>query len=206
MIAAVFRAALLGGARLLTGLSVSGPAPQEDGSPFIFFAEHGSHLDTLLILAALPPALRARTHPVAARDYWGATPSRRFVACKVLGAVLIDRQPQSDQDTLAPVCDVLRQGHSVILYPQGTRAPAQAGFKSGLYRLLQRVPGSRSVPVRLENFTRVLPKGCAVPLPLLCALRFGSPIGTEAGEEKDGFLHRARHCLEHLASTRECAT
>lgn len=60
----------------------------------IYFANHGSHLDTVTLWAALPPELRRRTRPVAAKDYWGGG-LRAVIAHRGLNAVLIERQRKS---------------------------------------------------------------------------------------------------------------
>ena len=57
----------------------------------IYFANHTSHLDAVLIWAALPPAVRGRTRPVAAADYWRNGAVRRYLADRVFHALLIDR-------------------------------------------------------------------------------------------------------------------
>ena len=69
----------------------------------IYFANHGSHVDTVAVMAALPWQVRRRTHPVAARDYWGKTRLHRFIAETVVCAVLIDRKPGPGSNPLAPV-------------------------------------------------------------------------------------------------------
>ncbi len=61
----------------------------------IYFANHSSHLDTIIVWAAMPPDVRRRARPVAAADYWGKGRFRRYIALKVLNAVLVDRQVRS---------------------------------------------------------------------------------------------------------------
>jgi 1-acyl-sn-glycerol-3-phosphate acyltransferase len=167
----------------------------------IYFANHGSHLDTVLITAALPPELRAVTHPVAARDYWGASVLHRFIAIRCLNAVLIDRSGGSD-DPLQPLMSPLEKGESLIIFPEGTRGTGEIGtFKSGLFRLATRFPHVELVPVYLANLNRVLPKGSILLVPLLCTARFGAPLHIGDGEAKDGFLVRARDALVALSGT-----
>ena len=62
----------------------------------VFFANHTSHLDFILIWASLPTRIRKRARPVAARDYWESGPIRRYLARKVFRAVLIDRGAPGD--------------------------------------------------------------------------------------------------------------
>src|SRR5262245_57458173 len=65
-------------ARLTFPLTVEGwQATAALTGPCIFAADHGSHLDSLAILAALPEAARARVRVAAAEDYWYRDPLRR---------------------------------------------------------------------------------------------------------------------------------
>ncbi len=173
------------------------PSPRQR----IYFANHGSHLDTVTLWAALPPELRRRTRPVAARDYWGGG-LRAVIAHRALNAVLIDRQrSHPDEDPLAPLHAALAQGDSLILFPEGTRtADATPGrFKSGLFHLAQAHPDVEPVAVYLDNARRSLPKGSLMPVPLICTARFGSVVRPEAGESKDDYLERARAAVMALA-------
>jgi 1-acyl-sn-glycerol-3-phosphate acyltransferase len=165
----------------------------------IYFANHGSHLDTVLITAALPPELRTVTHPVAALDYWGGSSLRRFLAVRCLNAVLIDRSGGSD-DPLQPLMSPLGKGESLIIFPEGTRGSGEIGaFKSGLFNLATRFPDVELVPVYLANLHRVLPKGSMLLVPLLCTARFGAPLHVGDGETKADFLARARDALVALS-------
>ena len=167
----------------------------------IYFANHASHLDTILLWAALPPDLRRITHPVAAADYWGKGAIRRHIALRVLNGVLIDRAARRGTDPLAPLDAVLGSGDSLIIFPEGTRAfqklPGQ--FKPGLYNLARDHPDAELVPVFLDNLRRALPKGSLVPVPISCTARFGAPIALAAGEAKAAFLARARDAVVALA-------
>ena len=195
----VLRLILLGVLRLLAGAHADwqGCAPRQR----IYYANHTSHFDTLVIVAALPAELRAETHPVAALDYWGASGLRRFIAVECLNAVLIDRSGRSSADPLQRPAELLARGHSLILFPEGTRgADGTVGrFRSGLYNLAQRFPQAELVPVYLDNPRRVMPKGSFLIVPLICTARFGAPLTPDPREDKDQFLARARTALVALA-------
>ena len=155
----------------------------------------------MVIVAALPAELRSETHPVAALDYWGVSALRRFIAVECLNAVLIDRSGQSSTDPLQPPAELLAAGHSLILFPEGTRgADGDVGrFRSGLYNLVQRFPQAELVPVYLDNPRRVMPKGSFLIVPLICTARFGAPLIPDPGEDREQFLVRARSALMALA-------
>lgn len=166
----------------------------------IYFANHSSHLDTLLVWAALPKALRRTAHPVAALDYWGAGPLRRYIATRVLGAVLIDRNDR--KDPLAPMRPPLAAGQSLILFPEGTRQATAlpAPFRPGLYHLAKNFPEVELIPVYLANLARAYPKGAILPAPIVCTATFGEPMHLHTGETKPEFLARAHRAICTLSA------
>jgi 1-acyl-sn-glycerol-3-phosphate acyltransferase len=188
--------------RLLVGAAPRYTATMPADRVRIYFANHCSHIDTVALWSALPPALRARTRPVAARDYWGRTRLRRYVALKGLNAVLIDRsREERAHDPLEPLTQALARGESLIIFPEGTRqAQALPGpFKAGLYRLAVAFPDVELVPVYLENLHRSLPKGTLFPVPIICTVRFGKVLPRVPAETRDHFLERARKAVTELA-------
>ncbi len=115
--------------------------------------------------------------------------------------MLIERKPKEGEDALAPVHQVMTQGASVIIFPEGTRRfQALPGeFKSGLYRLHKAFPQARLVPIYLDNLYRSMPKGKHVPLPIICTIRIGDPLEVIENEEIGPFLSRAREAVVRLA-------
>jgi 1-acyl-sn-glycerol-3-phosphate acyltransferase len=184
---------LVGGTGLWLGCSPS--ARQR-----IYFANHSSHLDTIILWAAMPPDLRRRVRPVAAADYWGKGRLQRYIALKVLNAVLVERKGGS-ANPLVPLQDSLRAGDSLIIFPEGTRGLERLpdSFKSGLYHLAHEFPEVELVPVFLDNLRRAFPKGSLVPVPISCIARFGAPMALAEGETRPQFLERARAAVEALA-------
>lgn len=168
----------------------------------IYYANHTSHMDTLALWCALPGDLRAKTRPVAAKDYWSRAGVRAYLAAHAFNALFIDRSPENrDRDPLAPLAEALASGQSLIIFPEGTRR-AQAlpsPFKSGLFHLATKFPDVELVPVYLDNLYRSMPKGTLLPVPLTCSVRFGTPILRASDETKDAFLERARLAVVALA-------
>ena len=196
---------------LLTGASPE-PSPRSPGSSparrragsaarrrpvqRIYYGNHSSHADFVLIWASLPPPLRALTRPVAGADYWEKGAVRRFLIHEVLHGVLVDRERRdatvSPVDTIVAALDA---GHSLIFFPEGTRNTTDEmllPFKSGLYHVACRRPDVELVPVWMENLGRVLPKGELVPVPLLCSINFGAPLRIEARRKTRTRFSRAR--------------
>ena len=197
MIAAGIAAA----ARLLTGARAHWRGCEPTTRQRIYFANHTSNLDIVLLWAALPPLLRQRTRPVGAQDYWLGGVIREYLARKVFRAVMIERhRVTKENNPLTPMIDTLAGGESLIIFPEGTRhADGQVGdFKPGIYHLAKARPDVEFVPVYIENLNRVLPKGEVLPVPILCSVNFGTPIVMETGETKMNFLARTRTAVLSL--------
>ena len=193
--------------RLLTGAQGRWIGCAPEPVQRIYFANHSSHLDFPVIWASLPDALRARTRPVAARDYWEGSGLRRYLAEKVFRAVMIDRKRQGHESPLRPMERALDAGDSLIIFPEGTRRIDEdaglAPFKPGLYHLAQHYPDVQLIPVHLENLNRILPKGEFIVLPLIASVRFGRPLQRHDGESKPEFLERARAAVAALEDSAE---
>ncbi|WP_418316995.1 lysophospholipid acyltransferase family protein [Piscinibacter sakaiensis] len=186
--------------RLITGAQGHWRGCPPEATQRIYFANHQSHLDWLLIWAALPHELRARTRPIAARDYWTSSPFRQWLTSQVFHAVYVSRQRTDDQDPLEPLVDALAHGDSLVIFPEGTRSSKglPLPFKSGLYHLAQQFPDVQLVPAWIDNVQRVMPKGEVVPVPVLCSAIFGKPMQLLDGESKAQFLERARAAVVAL--------
>lgn len=197
----LFAAALCSFAKLLTGVRARWSADLAPGKVRVYFPNHRSHGDFVLVWAMLAPAIRAATRPVAGADYWLQSPLRRYVINRVFRGVLVDRQAGRADDPVGKMSAALSQGESLILFPEGTRnlGDGLLPFKSGLYHLAAANPQVEFVPVWIENLGRAMPKGCLIPLPLLCTVHFGAPLSLAEGEDKEHFLSRARQSLLDLA-------
>jgi 1-acyl-sn-glycerol-3-phosphate acyltransferase len=187
-------------ARVLSGASVRWIDSQPDTCQRIYFANHTSHLDAIVLWSALPAGVRALTRPVAAKDYWQRGRVRQHLA-RVFNAILIDRENIKVHQS--PVDSMLREigeQYSLIVFPEGSRnTEAEVGeFKSGLYYLAKKRPDLELVPVHIDNLNRVLPRGEFLPVPLLSCITFGPPMWLERGEPKGQFLERSREAVKRL--------
>lgn len=168
----------------------------------VYFGNHSSHADFILIWSSLPPAIRKPTRPVAGADYWDRSGLRGYLIHRVFRGVLVHRERSaSSVDPIAVMVGVLDEGASLIIFPEGTRNLREGllPFKSGIFRLAQARPQIEFVPVWLDNLQRVMPKGKLLPLPILCTVTFGAPIKLRGGESCEDFLARARDALLDLA-------
>ena len=191
---------LVGIAKLISGAAVRWVDCEPDTCQRVYFANHTSHLDALLLWASLPPDVRYLTRPVAAKDYWERGRIRRHIA-KEFNALLIDRQEiKVHRSPVQLMLSEIGDTHSLIVFPEGSRNTTTElrEFKSGLFHLAKKKPELELVPVYIENLNRILPRGEFLPVPLLSQLTFGPPIWLERGETKADFLTRARDAIIQL--------
>lgn len=197
-------------ARGISGVQVRWAGCGPEHRQRIYFANHTSHLDFVVLWSALPGEERARTRPVAAMDYWRKG-VRRYLAEKVFRAILVRRRTPAQavskeqaiaeaRATIDKLAEAMGETESLILFPEGTRGNGEtiAPFRSGLYYLAKRKPEVELVPVYLENLYRILPKGEVMPAPLVCVLTFGAPMHIGEAEDKESFLARARAAVQTL--------
>jgi 1-acyl-sn-glycerol-3-phosphate acyltransferase len=184
-------------ARLITGAQGHWKGSPPKAEQRIYFANHQSHFDWVLIWAALPHDLRAITRPIAARDYWTSSPLKHWITREIFNAVYVSRERSADEDPLEPLMEALRNGDSLVIFPEGTRGNKgePAPFKAGLYHLAEAFPEVQLIPAWIDNVQRVMPKGEVVPVPILCSVTFGAPLALQPGEEKRAFLDRAREAV-----------
>ena len=190
---------ILSFARLLTGVQAFWRGCQPSAEQRIYFSNHASHGDFVLIWATLPSTLRRLVRPIAGADYWNRDALRRFIAGRVFRAVLIDRtQSEGAPDPVQQMLDALVHGDSLIMFPEGTRNTSDAvllPFKSGLFHLSSGHPHAKLIPVWINNLNRVMPKGELLPVPLICTVSYGAPLERIEGESKADFLERARAAM-----------
>ncbi|MFQ6313272.1 lysophospholipid acyltransferase family protein [Lysobacter capsici] len=202
MISNLLASSFSGAIRALTGArALWRCSPSSDHR--VYYGNHVSHGDFVMIWSALPPALRRQVRPVAGADYWQRDALRRYLIREVFNGVLIERDPaQRKRDAIDTLCDAVDGGSSLILFPEGTRNQGDEPllpFKSGLYHLAHCRPELEFVPVWIDNLARVMPKGKVLPLPLLCTATFGETLRLHADEDKQAFLDRARNALLALS-------
>ncbi len=189
-------------ARLITGAQGHWYGSPPKAEQRIYFANHQSHFDWVLIWAALPQDLRSITRPIAARDYWTSTPLKHWITREIFNAVYVSRERSADEDPLEPLMEALRNGDSLVIFPEGTRGNKAdpAAFKAGLFHLAEAFPDVQLIPAWIDNVQRVMPKGEVVPVPILCSVTFGAPLTLQPGEDKRVFLDRARNAVVALRS------
>jgi len=172
-------------------------------APAIFAANHSSHLDTSLLLAALPERFRHRTAVAAAADYFFSSRAASTVSALVIGAIPIDRT-KIGRRSADLAADLLGQGWNLVIFPEGGRSPDGWGqtFRGGAAYLALRC--SRPVvPVHIEGTRRIWKRGDRWPTPARrgagVTLTFGAPLRPMPGEDSRRFSARIEASVAALA-------
>jgi 1-acyl-sn-glycerol-3-phosphate acyltransferase len=174
--------------RFIAPFSVVGKRNLNDlKGPAVFVANHQSHFDAPVCLAALPNRFRRRLVIAAAADYFYSSAVKGVAASLALGTVPFVRQGGSSRASLQMLKDLASKGWSVLIFPSGTRG-AKGGFKKGFAYIAidAQVP---VVPMYLHGLDRVMPKGSFVPLPGGVMVGIGPPI--PPGNDYNDLVRRA---------------
>ncbi len=145
--------------------------------PVLFATNHQSHMDTPVVLAALPVSWRRRTAVAAAADFWFAGGRvKRLLATSLFNAFPFSRT-DSIRPTLEHCCWLLDRGWSVLIYPEGTRSETgqMAPFKSGLGLMAVEL-GVPVVPIHIRGTYEVLAKGQTIPRRRCIHVRVGKAL------------------------------
>lgn len=171
----------------------------ELSGPAVFAANHHSHLDTPLLLSALPTPWRHNVVIGAAADYFFGSRVTGALSALVIGAIPIDRTKISRTSTdLAR--DLINEGWSLVVFPEGGRSPDGWGqpFRGGAAFIAQRT-GVPVVPVHIEGTGRILGKGNSIPRPSRTTITFGEPIHLHDGEDARSYNARIEDRVAELA-------
>ena len=167
---------------LVFGLNVRGRENLPSRGPCILAANHNSHLDILMIYAALPVRLIVAAHVVAAYDYFARHRLLFATVDFLFKPVWVDRE-SGGSDCMGRMCDFLDSGESIIIFPEGTRGEAgQLGhFHCGVGKLAANHPEVPLLPVFLRGTERALPRKANLPLPIWQHVSIGPPQQLAAG-------------------------
>jgi 1-acyl-sn-glycerol-3-phosphate acyltransferase len=143
--------------------------------PAVFVANHQSHFDAPVCLAALGGRIRRRLVVAAAADYFYSNAVKGTAASLALGTVPFIRQGGGSRESLQMLKDLAKRGWSVLIFPSGTRGSGASGFKKGFAFIAvdAQVP---VVPMYLHGLDHVMPKGSFLPLPGGVVVGIGPPI------------------------------
>jgi 1-acyl-sn-glycerol-3-phosphate acyltransferase len=171
--------------------------------PVLFVATHASHMDTPMLLAALPPACRRRTVVAAAADYFYASRPLAHAVSVSFGTVPIERGAGVDA---GPVPGLLREGWNLVVFAEGTRSrDGSVGRLRAGAAVLAAEYDRPIVPVRISGTYAAMPPGRGWPRRRRVSgvvrrrhpveIRFGAPIRVRDGETRKQVMERVRVAL-----------
>jgi long-chain acyl-CoA synthetase len=185
---------------------------QEVEGPVIFAANHQSHLDTPVILAALPPQWRYRLAPAMAKEFFKAhffpaQFSRRenftnslnyYLSSFFFNAFPLPQREAGARQTLRYVGELIGRGFSVLIFPEGRRTEAGEinPFRPGIGMMAAKLDVS-VVPVRLVGVDRVLHPSWRMARPGRVTVKFGRPLRF-VGEDYDAMAKQVETAVRSL--------
>lgn len=172
---------------------------RQDEPPAVIFApNHHSHLDTAVMIRAIPAAWRRDLVVAAAADYFFDARWKAATSALALNAIPIDRDAIS-RATFDRLRDLIADGHSLIIYPEGGRSPDGWGqdFKGGAAYLSART-GAPIVPVHIDGTGEIFGKGATRLSPGRTTVLFGRPLSAAEGENTRRFNERIEAAVARL--------
>lgn len=183
--------------RALTRPKIHGSAQLTGNGPYIFVANHTSHLDTPLLLAALPLHLRLRLRAAAAADYFFTSWWKGALVRTLFNAFAFERKGLAG---LYCAQQLLKDGYSVLLFPEGTRSKngQLQPFKWGIGRLALTTQVC-VVPVWIEGAHAAMPKGARLAHRHQVEIRFGAPLQFAPGSDQASVVTAIEQQIRALA-------
>ena len=133
--------------------------------PVILVANHASHMDTPVILSALPRKLRKRTAVAAAADYFYRYRITAWLASLLFNTVPVDRKGGSGGTHGSSHLDkLLDDGWNLLLYPEGSRKHHGDGTRvrrgAAVLASHHNLP---IIPIRVTGTAAAMPPGAVWP-------------------------------------------
>jgi long-chain acyl-CoA synthetase len=170
------------------------------GGPVIFASNHQSHLDTPVVLMALPPRYRYRTAVAMAKEFfkahffpesfgrreWFLNSLNYYLAALFFNAFPLPQREAGTRHALRYIGELVDSGWSVLIFPEGKRTDRgeinlfRAGV--GMIGARLRVP---VIPVRLTGVHQVLHQRWKFPRPGSVGVTFGPALHLEGDDYAD---------------------
>jgi len=181
-------------------------------TPVVFAANHQSHMDVPVIMAALPNRFRYRVAPAMAKEFfkahffpgqhsraeWFTNSLNYWLAALFFNAFPLPQREAGARQTLRYIGDILEDGFSVLIFPEGRRS--QDGtvdrFRPGIGMIASRL-AVPVVPVRIDGLQNVLPPGWRMARPGRVRVVFGKPL-TLTGDDYEALARQVEDAVRGL--------
>jgi 1-acyl-sn-glycerol-3-phosphate acyltransferase len=183
----------------VTGLDRLADLTRLDEPPAVIFApNHHSHVDTGLMIRSIPWCWRKDLVVAAAADYFFDQRWKATLSALALNAIPIDREVTGRKSS-DMFRDLLADGHSILIYPEGGRSPDGWGqsFKGGAAYLSSR-SGAPVVPVFIDGTGQIFGKGMKRPKPGRTKVIFGAPLWPNDDENTRRYNARVEDAVTRL--------
>jgi 1-acyl-sn-glycerol-3-phosphate acyltransferase len=166
-------------------LTIHKPEHLPTAFPFVVVANHSSHLDSLVLTAALPWHLRSRTSSLAAGDVFFDSPFRGVFAATLLNALPLWRHKHSGRSLQILRQRLIEQDCGYVVFPEGTRSRdgRMNSFRAGIGML---VAGTKVpvIPCYLVGCHDALCPGERIPRRVRIELHVGQPLKFDEVDNK----------------------
>lgn len=167
--------------KIIIGVQFIGNRKLRRFDTFIIASNHNSHLDSIVLMTAIPSNKLTTTHPIAAADYFGKNKFTTKLTWFFTNALLISRAKLANQHpkkSIQIMSDLLQAGKSIIVFPEGSRGvPGKLQkFKKGIGYVVVNNRNVPIIPVYMDGIGRILPKGKKIMLPYITKIYFGQPL------------------------------
>ncbi len=182
------------------------------GGPVVFAANHQSHMDVPVAMLAMPARWRYRAAPAMAKEFFkphffpAGFPAKKvfwnrvwyYLACMFFNAFPLPQREAGTRQALRYMGDVLNDGYSIIIFPEGERRLAGeiAAFRGGIGMIGARL-GVPVVPVRIEGLDKVLHPKMRWPKRGPVRVAFGAPIRL-SGEDYQALAKQVEDAVRNL--------
>ena len=180
--------------------------------PVIFAANHQSHMDTPILMAALPARWRYRVAPAMAKEFfkahffpaqygrlaWFTSSVNYYLAALFFNAFPLPQREAGARQTLRYIGDVIEDGFSVLIFPEGKRTDTGEidRFRPGIGMIASRL-NVPVVPVRFEGLDRVLHHSWRMATPGRVRVAFGAPLHL-TGEDYESLAKQVEDAVRGL--------